>query len=151
MKIVVDCIILCSVICLKTMFCRDKNCKTNYFISWSLHYASTVKLLFCFPVWFESIATRSLMFLFNVLLRAVISGGFIIWALAGCRLCPYLKSYFQCTLSLRLMLWLINNTADPRFPVGVKRSGRTTFACAILPLIYKKPLMDPRKMPVFHS
>lgn len=131
---------------------KKRNCKTNYFISWSLHYVCTVKLLFYFPLWFESIATRSLIFLFNVLLCAVISGGFIILALAGCRSCPCLKSYFQCRLTLWLVLWLINNARDPGIPVGVKRSGRTSCTVCVChpPSCFQKPLMDPQEMWVLH-
>lgn len=78
------------------------------------------------------------MFFFNVLPWAVISGGFIIWALAGCCQCPYLKSYFQHAQWQWLMLWLINKTRVTGNPAGVKRSGGTTYLCVPSCLSFSK-------------
>lgn len=95
------------------------------------------------------------MFLFNVLLGAVISGGFIMWALAGCHWCPYLKSYFQFTLSVWLMLWLINNTRDlsrwvskrvSKCQKGLCQKGLLVFCVCHLFSNFQKPLMDPQEM-----
>ncbi len=77
-------------------------------------------------------------------LWAVISCGFIIRALAGGRLCPYLKSYFQCTLLLWLVLWLINNKGDRGISVSVKRSGATTCLCVPSCFSFSKATNGPR-------
>lgn len=77
------------------------------------------------------------MFLFNVLLWAVISGGFIIWALADCCGCPYLKSYFQRALSLWLVLWQINNITQGFLWVS-KDQDRTTCLWALASLSFSK-------------
>lgn len=84
------------------------------------------------------------MFLLLVLLWAVISGGFIIWTVAGFWGCAYLKSYFQYTLSHWLMLKLMNNIS-----LGFlweSKGQKWLLVCSLLLFICKSLLCSPQKM-----